>query len=134
MRKLKAGVASSIDSFAVEEVAQRIPGSNDVVVTVAASGICASDHSVLAGHMPFPLPLVLGHELAGRVVEIGKSVTRVRVGDRVVGAAIPQCGQCWWCLRGLRHLCTEAAHLWATERYANCASSGVGGRIANLCY
>ena len=72
--------------------AGRSPGRTDVVVRIEASGICHSDVSVLTGDLPAPLPVVLGHEGAGVVDEVGADVTTVRPGDRVVLSAIPTCG------------------------------------------
>ncbi|MCT9080702.1 alcohol dehydrogenase catalytic domain-containing protein [Streptomyces fulvoviolaceus] len=67
--------------LSVEEVAPRKPGPHDIVVRVGASGVCHTDVAVLGGHLPMPLPLVLGHEGAGVVAEIGSEVTSVAVGD-----------------------------------------------------
>ncbi|WP_256790333.1 alcohol dehydrogenase catalytic domain-containing protein [Frankia sp. AvcI1] len=114
---MSVGIASAVGTFTTAELETIPPGPHDVVVAVGASGICASDHSVLAGHLPFGLPLVLGHELAGRVVEVGTDVSRVRVGDRVVGASIPACGRCWWCRRHLKYLCAQTPAIWAAPRY-----------------
>ncbi|MGI5452728.1 zinc-binding dehydrogenase [Streptomyces sp. CA-249302] len=115
---MRVGYADAVDAFKVGDLAALPPGPHDVVVEIGASGICHSDHSVLAGQMPFALPLVLGHELAGTVVEAGPEVTRVRVGERVIGATKPSCGHCWWCLRSYPYLCTEGVRLWNTPRYA----------------
>ncbi|MFC8512757.1 zinc-binding dehydrogenase [Streptomyces sp. NPDC057257] len=115
---MRVGYADAVDAFKVDDLPALPPGPHDVVVEIGASGICHSDHSVLAGEMPFALPLVLGHELAGTVVETGPEVTRVRVGDRVIGATKPACGHCWWCVRGHPYLCSEGVRLWNTPRYA----------------
>ena len=88
------------------------PGRTDVVVRIEASGICHSDVSVLTGDLAVPLPVVLGHEGAGVVVEVGADVTTVRPGDRVVLSAIPTCGRCYFCARGEPYLCARAGDIW----------------------
>jgi S-(hydroxymethyl)glutathione dehydrogenase/alcohol dehydrogenase len=98
----------------VEELALVPPGRTDVVVRVDASGICHSDVSVLNGDLPNPLPVVLGHEGAGVVVDAGADVTTVRVGDRVVLSAIPTCGHCYFCSRGEPFLCANANDIRTT--------------------
>ena len=63
----------------------------------------------------FSLPMVLGHEGAGAVVEVGSEVTTLRAGNRVIGAWVTQCGQCYQCLHGRSHLC-EAQAAFGTLR------------------
>lgn len=94
--------------LALEDLASPALGDRDVVVEVEASGVCHSDLTVRSGGVPYPLPLVLGHEGAGRVREVGAAVTRVRVGDRVVASFTPTCGGCWHCLQDESHLCADA--------------------------
>lgn len=84
-------------------------GLGQVRVELGASGVCHSDLSVQQGSMPAHLPCIQGHEAAGTVVEVGPSVDRVQVGDRVVGAFIPACGNCWYCVRDLSHHCEQLA-------------------------
>ena len=76
-----------------------------MLVRYEASGVCHSDLSVMNGTLPIPPPTVLGHEGAGIVEEIGRGVTRVAVGDRVVASFVPACGACWHCARGESQLC-----------------------------
>ena len=102
----------AVGSCAVEELTLATPGRSDVVVQIEASGICHSDVSVLNGDLGVELPLVLGHEGAGRVVEVGADVTSVEPGDRVVLSAIPTCGRCYFCSRGEPYLCAQAAATW----------------------
>ena len=85
-------------------------GPNDVRVQVKASGLCHSDVAVQTGELPFPLPMVLGHEGAGVVVEAGEAVTTCEVGDHVVLSALIHCGTCTNCLKGRPNLC-----LWGLE-------------------
>ncbi|MBY0490392.1 MAG: zinc-dependent alcohol dehydrogenase family protein [Gemmatimonadaceae bacterium] len=93
----------------VEEVMLAAPGPHDVRVRVAAAGLCHSDLSVIEGNRPRPLPMVLGHEAAGEVVEVGREVTDIRVGDHVVFAFVPQCGHCLPCMTGRPALCEPGA-------------------------
>jgi S-(hydroxymethyl)glutathione dehydrogenase/alcohol dehydrogenase len=81
---------------------------DQVRVRIAASGVCHSDLSVVRGRLPHPTPVVLGHEGAGVVTEIGSDVTRVKVGDHVVLDWIPACGTCAFCQRGEIYLCENA--------------------------
>jgi len=82
---------------------------NQVRVRVAASGVCHTDLSAITGVLPHPLPVVLGQEVAGEVIEIGGAVSRVSVGDHVVLSWVPPCGRCFWCDREQPHLCDSVA-------------------------
>jgi S-(hydroxymethyl)glutathione dehydrogenase/alcohol dehydrogenase len=97
--------------------AQLILGSlapHDVRVEVGASGVCHSDVSGLQGTFyPLNNPTVMGHEGAGTVVAVGESVSRVRVGDRVITTFITACGDCFYCVRGQSNLCEFNARLRA---------------------
>lgn len=93
----------------VEEVLLAPPGPTDVRVRIAAAGLCHSDLSVIEGNRPRPLPMVLGHEAAGEIVELGRDVTDLRVGDHVVFAFVPQCGHCLPCMTGRPALCEPGA-------------------------
>lgn len=73
------------------------PGPEEVLVRVEAAGVCHSDLSVVDGNRVRPTPMLLGHEAAGRVVEVGEAVTDIRVGQRVVAAFLPRCGECAGC-------------------------------------
>jgi len=91
------------------EVADRpipSPPTGEVLVKVRASGLCSTDLHLLSGRQPLgELPRILGHELAGDVVELGVGVTQWRVGDRVTAALDVTCGLCRQCLRGDTQLC-----------------------------
>ena len=93
----------------IEEVELDSPGFNEVVVKVKAAGICHSDLSVINGNRPRPLPMVLGHEAAGIVIELGKGVKELKVGDHVVFAFLPSCGDCDYCQTGRAALCKPGA-------------------------
>jgi alcohol dehydrogenase/S-(hydroxymethyl)glutathione dehydrogenase/alcohol dehydrogenase len=85
------------------------PGPGHVRVALAASGVCHSDLSVANGTLPLGAPIVLGHEGAGVIAEIGPEVDGLAVGEHVVLSWVPQCGTCWSCRNGAPHLCTSSA-------------------------
>jgi len=89
----------------VEEIADPRPRQGEVLVKVAAAGVCHTDLHVLKGEVAFPLPCVLGHEISGVVARVGDGVTNVIVGDRVVSPFIMPCGTCEFCARGEEDLC-----------------------------
>jgi alcohol dehydrogenase, propanol-preferring len=97
----------------IEEVDQPKPGAQDVLIQVEACGMCHSDLHVADGDWPqiIPItkrPLILGHEIAGRVVEKGASVNHLQVGDRVgVPWVYWTCGECEFCLEGNENLCVK---------------------------
>ena len=73
------------------------PGPGEILVKIEAAGLCHSDLSVVNGSRVRPTPMLLGHEAAGRVVELGEGVDDLRVGQRVVMAFLPRCGDCAAC-------------------------------------
>src|SRR3954466_13252131 len=92
------------------------PGPGEVLVRTAAWGICGTDlHEYVAGPIvtpvePHPLtgaqnPQILGHEFSADVVAVGEDVRTVSAGDRVAVMPLAYCGQCYFCVRGLNHLC-----------------------------
>jgi S-(hydroxymethyl)glutathione dehydrogenase/alcohol dehydrogenase len=89
----------------VEDIELPAPGPGQVRVRVRAAGVCHSDLSMANGTLTAPFPLVLGHEAAGVVAEIGADVQRVAVGDHVVLNWSPPCRQCWFCSHGEPWLC-----------------------------
>lgn len=102
------------------DVASILP--QEVRVRTAATGICHSDrHGQTGGNPALETPVVLGHEAAGVVTEIGSAVSSVRPGDHVVVAPAGSCGMCGWCSRGLSQHCTHLAR----ER-----EPGQGSRLA----
>ncbi|GIF66817.1 alcohol dehydrogenase [Asanoa ishikariensis] len=93
----------------VGDLELRPPGTGEVLVRVRAAGLCHSDLSVIDGSRPRPLPMVLGHEAAGVVVEVGPDTRGVRVDDHVVFAFVPACGGCPPCQSGRPALCEPGA-------------------------
>jgi S-(hydroxymethyl)glutathione dehydrogenase / alcohol dehydrogenase len=93
----------------IGEVDLAPPRDGEVLVKVAASGLCGSDLNAIDGKRALaPFPLVLGHEAAGVVAQTGPAVTRLKVGDAVVVSIVPSCGNCPACERGRRNYCQTA--------------------------
>ncbi|MEV5874253.1 Zn-dependent alcohol dehydrogenase [Streptomyces sp. NPDC052101] len=92
----------------VDDLAVREPGVGEVLVAVAAAGLCHSDLSVVDGTIPFPVPVVLGHEGAGIVEAVGAGVTHVAPGDHVALSTLANCGTCAECDRGRPTMCRQA--------------------------
>ncbi len=93
----------------IEEVELDPPGAGEVLIKVAAAGLCHSDLSVINGDRPRPMPMALGHEAAGVVHELGAGVTDLAVGDHVVVVFVPSCGHCAPCAEGRPALCEPGA-------------------------
>lgn len=91
----------------VETIPVPRPRAGEVLVKVSACGLCHSDLHVISGAIAFPLPCVLGHEVAGEIVELGpgNEHTGLEVGQRVAGAFLMPCGQCPACAEGRDDLC-----------------------------
>lgn len=85
------------------------PARGEVLVKVHAAGLCHSDLSTINGDRPRPTPMVLGHEAAGEVIEVGEGVTRFALGDHVVCSFVPSCGHCEHCADGRAALCSPGA-------------------------
>ena len=91
--------------FRVETVTLDPPKAGEVLVKIAASGICRSDWRVAIGTAPKPMPIITGHEGAGIVEAVGPGVTSVQTGDHVTLTWAPICGDCFYCRRGKANLC-----------------------------
>jgi alcohol dehydrogenase len=85
------------------------PGPGEVLVRVRAAGLCHSDLSTIDGSRPRPLPMAIGHEIAGEVVRTGAGVAELGVGDPVVATFVPSCGSCIPCRTGRPALCEPGA-------------------------
>jgi D-arabinitol dehydrogenase (NADP+) len=90
---------------AVRETPKPTPGAGDVIVRVAACGICGTDQHIFAGHFFPSYPLIGGHELAGEVTTVGEAVEAVGVGDRVAVDPSLFCGRCFFCQRNQGNHC-----------------------------
>jgi S-(hydroxymethyl)glutathione dehydrogenase / alcohol dehydrogenase len=104
----RAAVMRAYDTpLSVEEITLDDPGAGEVVVRLAATGVCHSDHHMLGGAFKTPLPVVLGHEGAGIVESVGQGVRGISPDDHVVLAWIPSCGRCRYCATGRPALCAD---------------------------
>ena len=104
---MKAAVLRNIGTLNIEDLREPEPKNDEVLIKVNSVGVCHSDLHILKGHIPFPLPAVLGHEVAGTVVKLGNGVDNVQVGDKVVGPFILPCGKCSYCMHGQEDLCEK---------------------------
>ncbi|KQN25237.1 alcohol dehydrogenase [Sphingomonas sp. Leaf33] len=112
----------------IETLELQPPGRDEVLVRIAAAGLCHSDLSVINGQRPRPLPMALGHEAAGVVEGIGPGITDLAPGDHVVMVFVPSCGHCVPCAGGRPALCEPGAQ-------ANGAGTLLAGdiRLADDC-
>ncbi|MGW1717943.1 zinc-dependent alcohol dehydrogenase family protein [Streptomyces sp. NPDC002156] len=111
---MKAAVIESVGKAVVLEVPDPTPGPRDVVVEVAACGLCGTDLHILQGEFAPTLPIVPGHEFAGTVVGVGTSVTELSVGDRVAVDPSLYCHECRYCRTGHNNLCERWAAIGVT--------------------
>jgi S-(hydroxymethyl)glutathione dehydrogenase/alcohol dehydrogenase len=103
---MKAAVCFEPNSrLDVVDVEQEGPRAGEARVQVKAAGVCHSDWHIMNGDWPVPLPMVLGHEAAGVVQEVGPGVTNVKPGDHVIFSFRPHCGHCYYCSIGRSILC-----------------------------
>lgn len=102
---MKAAVITGIGTSEVTEVPDPEPGPRQVVVEVAACGICGTDLHILQGEFAPTLPIVPGHEFAGTIAALGADVTGLKVGDRVAVDPSLYCYECYYCRRGRNNLC-----------------------------
>lgn len=95
--------------LSVEEVDLAPPGEGEVLVRIRAAGLCHSDLSTINGDRPRQMPMVLGHEAAGEIVETGPGVRSLKNGDHVILVFVPTCGHCLPCMEGRPALCEPGA-------------------------
>lgn len=105
MKSRAAVLYGTHEPFVVEEVELDGPGPGEVLVEMAAGGICHSDWHVVEGIIPKQYPIILGHEGSARVLEVGEGVKLVKPGDPVILSWIPDCGHCHYCASGKANLC-----------------------------
>jgi alcohol dehydrogenase len=106
--------------LSVEMVELAAPGPGELTLKIRAAGLCHSDLSAINGDRPWPVPIVIGHEAAGEVVEVGAGVNDLAVGDSVVLVFRPRCGACLDCASGRPALCGPGG-------VSNAAGSLLGG-------
>jgi len=100
--------------LSIERITLDPPAPTEVLVRVAAAGLCRTDYHVMRGERRVAMrPMVLGHEVAGVVEAVGTAVATIKPGDHVVLTFIPGCGVCRWCRQGLHHFCAEGPRITA---------------------
>ncbi|MEX2372426.1 MAG: Zn-dependent alcohol dehydrogenase [Dehalococcoidia bacterium] len=121
---MQAAVLRGPEAITMEEVTLNGPEIGEVLVRVVACGVCHSDlHTIKRAQAgPLPVPVILGHEVAGVVEAVGPGVTSVAEGDHVVVAFKPNCGICYQCVRGAPQLCEQ-------PDYPHRAATGASPRL-----
>lgn len=110
--KAKAAILFDAGSpLEVVDVDVAAPRAGEVLVKMAAGGVCHSDLHVMRGELPAPLPAVLGHEGAGVVADVGEGVTELSPGDHVIPLWRMSCGTCEFCIGGRPALCVAGTHM-----------------------
>ena len=131
---VKAVVCFEPGDVRVEDIDEPFPRSGEVKVRVAAVGVCHTDLNFTTGQVPVPYPIVLGHEAAGVVVEVGPDVGLVRVGDHVICSIIGPCEHCFQCLRNDHALCENAPFFTGTMLDGTTRLAQKGRAIHTLHY
>lgn len=103
---MKAAVFKELGKpLVIEDIPKPEVNENEILMKVKATAICISDIYSIKGDRPLKLPHVMGHEAAGIVAEVGRSVKHFKTGERILGNAIVTCGECYYCERDLDQLC-----------------------------
>lgn len=102
---MKAAVTREVGRIGIEDLSILPPSEGELGIRVEATGVCHTDLSALEGKAPIPRPIVLGHEGAGVVTEVGPGVEGFAVGDKVICSIIAPCGHCYQCARGDAPMC-----------------------------
>jgi len=122
---MKAVIVDEPGKFHVDQVPDPEFGPKDVVVKVGACGICGTDIHIIDGEFPpTKYPIIPGHEFGGTVVAVGEDVTGVKVGNRVGVDPTLNCGECYFCQRGMGNLCERwnAVGVTTTVGFAECVA------------
>jgi threonine dehydrogenase-like Zn-dependent dehydrogenase len=105
-------------AYSVREVPVPKPGAGEVLVRIKATGLCYTDMSILKGEYkgrkPVPIPMIMGHEGAGVIAEVGEEVSNLQAGQRVGFEALSGCGKCYNCRTGNKNMCTDWNHIGIT--------------------
>jgi 2-desacetyl-2-hydroxyethyl bacteriochlorophyllide A dehydrogenase len=102
---MKAVRFHGVGDLRVDEVPAPSPGAGEVLIEPLAVGVCGTDTHIMDGHYPARPPVILGHEVSGRVVELGTGATGLSIGDLVTVEPHRYCGACTYCRRGMEHMC-----------------------------
>ena len=131
MRTKAAVLFEQPGRWEVTELDLEPPQQGELLVRMAAGGLCHSDDHIVTGDLPVPdgaLPLAGGHEGAGVVEEVGPDTPGWKVGDRVVLSFLPMCGLCRWCASGMQNLCDNGALVLAGVRLDGTRRMSLDGR------
>ncbi len=117
---MKAAICYEFNKpLVIEDVDIASPRKGEVKVRLAATAICGSDIHDIKGELPGPVPFVGGHESAGYIAETGPGVKSVKAGDPVVVSLLKSCGECYYCITGVPHLCLKRFAPSANVRLRN---------------
>ena len=132
-QKSKAVICRELNKpVVVESISVDGPKRGEVSVRIAACGVCHSDLSATNGTIPLPPPLILGHEAAGEVLEVGEGVNSLVPGDHVVTSFIYMCGKCRFCAGGRPVLCLEQARALTTPPEGTLRTHDAAGKPLNI--
>lgn len=132
-QRSKAVVARELGRpVSVEQIEVQAPRHGEVMIRLAACGVCHSDLSATNGTIAYPLPLVLGHEGAGVVTAVGDGVSRFAVGDHVVSSFVSICGRCHYCQTGRPQLCVQSLQALFTLPDGTVRTHDLAGNALNV--
>lgn len=135
MAKVKAALLEKVGApLVIDEVELDSPREGEVLVQVRASGLCHSDLSYIDHDYGFRLPIVLGHEVAGVVAEVGPGVRSLAPGDHVVTCLSGHCGLCTMCVQGKTWLCTEQHRVLGRSKGMPTRISRGGARVTQSAH
>ena len=106
---MKAAVLEAVKKLVVKDIPVPKPKDDEVLIKVNCCGICGTDMKLWNGQYSANIPVVLGHEYSGEIVEAGKKVKILKVGDRVVSDPNESCGKCYWCRNAQPCFCDSLA-------------------------
>jgi len=132
-RKAKAVVCRENNKpLRVEEISVDAPKRGEALVRLGACGVCHSDLSAVTGTIALPLPLVLGHEGAGVVEQVGEEVSGLAQGDHVAFSFVYMCGKCRFCVSGRPVLCLEQGKALTTPLEGTPRTHDAAGKPLNI--
>ncbi|MFS2187638.1 Zn-dependent alcohol dehydrogenase [Mucilaginibacter sp. Mucisp84] len=123
----KAAIANGKGGFSIQDIVVNEPKDDEVLVKIRAAGLCHTDHDSLS----WGKQLIIGHEGAGIVVSVGKSISSVLPGDKVILNWAMHCGKCFQCLEGNLHLCEVASPVAAGGNGYTPGHAGLDGTTLN---
>lgn len=132
-QKARAVICRTLNEpVVVEDIVVEAPRRNEVMIKLAACGVCHSDLSATNGTIAFPPPIILGHEGAGTVVQVGEGVTEFAVGDAVISSFVSMCGKCRYCVTGRPQLCDQGAKVLFTLPDGTVRTRDAAGQPLNV--